>query len=355
MTFSQRVLTVTQDEIVPKVVDNILSDNFLTFRFISNGNRWNGETMKFPVKVSKNTNGGSFSGMDTLANATVDTRVMLSYDPRGFYMNATVSGMERAVNATDAQVLNLVTTTLNEAALDAFDLIGTMVYADGTGNTSKDFYGLDYLADDTTTSSTVGTISKTTYPSLAGTRTASGGTITAAKISTLLTNTGAGNAARQQVSMLLSNETVWDFGEAVIATLLRGNYDATGYPITSRRSKAPIKGGQLAGVMGYTTLIYRGTPWIKDEKSTSQTLWAINENYTRWYGLKSPSLKSVDMGSSNVEGPYSEAPTENTGFQWSDFMNPINQFSEVAYFFLLGNMVTDQPRRNGRLTGITGT
>ena len=84
MTFSDRLTTVTQDEILPQVVDAILGGNFITFRFLSNAKRWNGEKLKKPVKIAKNELGGSFSGLDTHSTATVDTRRMLEYDVRGY-------------------------------------------------------------------------------------------------------------------------------------------------------------------------------------------------------------------------------------------------------------------------------
>ena len=98
---------------------------------------------------------------------------------------------------------------------------------------------------------------------------------------------------------------------------------------------------------------FRGIPHIADEKSTSQTLWAVNENYLEWYGLKDRDLKSISLGKT-IEGVYSEVPSEDTGFQWSGWLTPTNQYSQIAHIYLLGNLVTFQPRRHGRLTGITG-
>jgi len=79
MNFTPRVLTTTQDKIVPKVFDNFLSDNFVTFRFVGNGKKWVGESLKFPVKIAKNTQGGSFSGLDTHGTDAVETRQNLSF------------------------------------------------------------------------------------------------------------------------------------------------------------------------------------------------------------------------------------------------------------------------------------
>ena len=51
MTFGQRLTTVTQDEILPQVVDTILGGNFITFRVLSNGKKWTGEHTEALVKM----------------------------------------------------------------------------------------------------------------------------------------------------------------------------------------------------------------------------------------------------------------------------------------------------------------
>ena len=55
-----------------------------------------------------------------------------------------------------------------------------------------------------------------------------------------------------------------------------------------------------------------------------------------------------------IEGVYNDAPSKNVGFQWTDFMVPINQYGIVAHIYLLGNQVNWNPKRSGKLEGITG-
>lgn len=354
MTFGNRVTTITQNTILPKVFDTILGDNWITFRVVSNGLKWSGHTLDRPLKVTKSTLGGSFSGLDTHSTSTVDTRVLMSYDPRGYEMPIAIPGMEKAVNRTEAEVINLVRVETESAQEDALDDIGTMLYADGTGNSSKDFLGWDALIDDSTSVVTLGGLSRTTYATLKGTRTASGGTMDLDKIATLVSAVSAGSAARQRPTVFVSNETVWDFYESLLTPTQRANYESAGLPMMTRQSKAPVRGAELKGAAGYVALTFRGIPWLADEKSTAQTLWAVNENYLDWYGLRDPDLQEISLGTADIEGVYSEVPSKNTGFQWTGFMRPINQYGEVAHVYLLGNQVTFNPKRHGRLTGITG-
>lgn len=54
MQFTERVQSITQDYHVPKVFDNFLSDNLLTYRILGNGRKWKGESYKVPIKIAKN-------------------------------------------------------------------------------------------------------------------------------------------------------------------------------------------------------------------------------------------------------------------------------------------------------------
>ena len=353
-SFGTRVTTVTQDHILPKVVDTILGGNFITFRVLSQGKKWNGETLKKPIKYVKSTLGGSFSGLDTHSTSTVDTRVLMEYDVRGYEMPVAIPGMEKAVNRTPAQVLNLVRVEVESAQEDACDDLGTMFYADGTGNSSKDFLGFDAIIDDGTSVDSIGGLSRTTYTTLAGTRTASGGTLTLAKMATLVSAVSVGSGMRNRPTIFISDETTWDLYESLLTPTIRANYQSFGLPMVTRTSKAPMRGAELKGAQGYVALTYRGIPWVADEKSTAQTLWAVNENYLEWRGLSDSSLKQINLGSGDIDGVYSEAPSKNVGFQWTGFMRPLNQYGEVAHLYLLGNLVTWNPNRHGRLTGLTG-
>lgn len=354
MTFSQRVVSITQDDILPKVFDNFLSDNFATFRFISNGSKWGGETLKRPVKLAKNTQGGSFSALDEHSVDSVETRQTMGYDVRAYEIPVAIPGLDLLINrSTDAQVINLLQTELDSTGADALDDIGDLFYGDGTGNGSKDFLGLDALVDDGTSVITLGGLSRTTYPTLNGTRTASGGTMTLTKLASLYSGVSGGSASRQKPTIIISDETVWNLQESLLAPTVQANYQANGFPVVTRTSRGAVSAAELKGAQGFTSILYRGVPWVADEKSTSQTVWFINENYIDWYGVTDPDMQSFSPGDTH-EGTYSEAPTSNTGLQFSGMLKPINQYGQVGHIYLFGNLVTFQPRRQGRLTGVTG-
>lgn len=351
MAFSERVQSITNQKILPNIVDAVLNSNVLFVRTMQNPLRWSGVTLQKPIKVSKSGTGGSFAGTDVFNTAAVDDRIRLSFDPKGFYQNVTVIGLEKAVNETDTQILSLVKASMEDARDDAMDSLGTIMYGTGTGN---DFLGLDAIVDDGSSAGTYGTQSRTTFTQLKGTRTASGGTLTLTLMATLMTATSAASSARQHPTLGITPFAAWNLYESLLTPTVRANYDASGYPMVSAftRAGATAREGQLSGGQGFTAITYRGMPIVADEKATSQTLFFLNENYLDFYSLRDADLQDIPSVGTLIDGVYTDAPVPSV-FQWTGFKPPVNQYAEAGQLIAMGNLISWQPRRQGRLTGIT--
>ena len=357
MTFSERVLSLTQDYLLPKVVDNVLGSNVLLFRLLGNAKEGKGESIKKAIKYQSSGTGSSFSGLDTFSAALLDTKVRMSFDMRGYRIPVAISGMETVANAvSETQVTGLVKESLEESEQEMADGLGTIIYGDGTGNSNKDPLGLQAVVDDGTTVDTFGGLSRTTYTAIKATRTASDGTLTLAKLATLFSAISSGSALSSP-TLIVSNETVWDLYEQLLTPMVRENYSMTGYYEVGKSGGATKKEG-LKGMQGFVALTYKGIPWVRDEKATAQTIYMLNENWLDWYGWdasKGTDYKKISLGSQTVEGLYAESPMSNfTGFGWSGFRTSTNQFGSIADVIILGNLLSFQPRRHGRLTGVTG-
>jgi hypothetical protein len=355
MQFTTRVTSITQDVILPSIVDTILGDSFIPYRIMGNAKKWSGEKLTRPIKIAKSSLGGSFSGLDTHSTATTEDRALMTYYLKGYEMPISIAGMDKAVNKTEAQVINLVRAEMESRQQDAMDDLGTMFYGDGTGNGSKDFNGFENLIDDGTVASTIGGLTRSSYTThLDSTVTASGGTMDLDKIAALVSAVSAGASAKNAPSFMLTTETVRDLYESLLTPTVKANYEAFGLPVVTRTSKGALRGSELKGTQGFTSMTFRGLPIISDEKCTSGHLWAVNENFIEWYGLKDSDLKDISLSSETIEGMYNDAPSANVGFQWTDFMEPINQYGIVAHMYLLGELVQWNPKRHGVLTAITG-
>lgn len=358
MLFTNRVNTITLETIVPKVYDQILNDNFITYRFIGNGKKgnWSGRVLQIPVKLSTNPQVKSFQGMDTFGTNQVETRQLLTYDPRGVQASVAISGMEQSTNAVaESQVIDLLRVEMESTAQDMMDGIGGMFYAAGTGNNNKDYLGLDVLNDDGTSSDLVGQLSRATNPALKGYRVAATSSLlTLNLLGTSYDNVAGGNAIMQQPTLFQSSETEWTLFEQLLSPTVRENYNAQGGMVVTRNSRGPVPRNQLNGGMGYTCLSWRGVPWIKDEKAPTGTVWINNENYLEWRSLRGVGLQQISLAANLVDGVYNDAPSGNTGLQWTGLRESYNQYGSAGYFILMGNMIVTQPRRMGRITSVTG-
>jgi len=358
MTFSERVLALTQDYLLPKVVDNVLGSNVLAFRLLGNAKEGKGESIKKAIKYQSSGSATSFAGLDTFTASPLSTKVRISYDMRGLRIPVAVSGMEAVANAvTETQVTDLVKESLEESQQELMDKVGDVLYGDGTGNGSKDPLGLGAIVDDATSVGTIGGLARATYPVLNATRTASGGTLTLAKLATLFSNISSGSGLSSP-TLIVSNETVWDLYEQLLTPSVRENYTMFGYYEVGRNGGAKRPQQGLQGTQGYVAVTYKGIPWVRDEKSTASTAWMLNENWLDWYGWDARGMfgyNKIGLGSQTVEGLYAETPmSEFNGFNWSGFKAPTNQFGGIADIIILGNLLSFQPRRHGRLTGVTG-
>ena len=325
-----------QTKYLPFVVDTVLNSNVLFQRIVRGAKKWSGRTLRVPVKVSKNTTGTSFRGFDTFSTSATDNRQFLEFTPSFYQITCALPGDELSVADTEDKVLDLMKLTIQSDTEDMADDLGTIFYADGTGNSSKDPLGLAALVDDGNAVSTIGGLSRSTYTTLQSTVTASSGVLTLAKIDTLF---AAVTSGAQKPTAVFTTEAVFNFYGQLLRPQERINKEAS-----------KMKGG-LFGTTGFTALDYAGRPVIMDEKCTSQAFIAVNENFVDWYALPAQGAKSIAY-KSQVEGNDYDAPI-GLGFSWSDWITPANAFGVVGHIYFGGQFITTNPKRHGKLTGIT--
>ena len=335
-SFGNRILTTTQDKLLPKVVDTILNSNVFATRMLKAAKSWSGEQMKRAIKVSKNTTGTSFSAFDTFSTSATDNRVKLVFDPKFYQITVALPLTELSVNnVAETKVIDLMTAEMEGAAQDMADDVGTILYADGTGNGSKDPQGLGAIVDDGTNVGTYGELSRTTYTTIKATSTASGGTLSLAKMNTLYNAIRSGS---QKPTIGVCDETVWGLYEQLLQPQERINKSAS----TSK--------GLRAGT-GYTGLDYKGFAILADEKATAQTLFFLNEDMMNWYALPMAMTTPVKFKTVTEGNDYGQPM--GLGFSWSGWIKPSDSATVVGHIYLGGNLIDWNPKRSGKLTGVT--
>jgi hypothetical protein len=260
----------------------------------------------------------------------------MEFFPKFYQITCALPGDELSVADTEDKVLDLMKLTIQSDTEDAADDLGTMFYADGTGNSSKDLLGLAALVDDGNAVSTIGGLSRSTYTTLASTVTASSGTLSLAKMDTLWSAVSSGN---QKPTLIPTTETVFN----LYGQLLR--------PQERIMKDVGLMKGMKSGT-GFTGLAFNGVPVLADEKCTSGSLIFLNEDFVDFYALPYYGAKSVKY-SGQIEGNDYQAPV-GLGFSWSDWIVPANSASVVGHIYFGGQFITRNPKRHGKLTGITG-
>lgn len=347
MVFDANMKAMTESHLLPKVIDTVNGANVVTLRFLSKMQSWRGETLDKTIKISSAGNGGSFSGMDKFNTNATDTHVRAYFDPRGYEQPVVIPGIEADVNAVSNRSVDLVANAIEEAANEAADSIGTMLYGLGTGNDSKDFLGFAAGIDDGGEVATYGGLSRSTYSTWAANETDVGGALTLDAMGTMYDSCKAGS---DKPTLILTTEAIWSDYESLAQPYIGINQD--GY---RQVTKDGMNRNALAGELGFDALTFRGTPVVADEKATSGCMWFINEKYYAFYGLPTSraGYSQIKMPGNTVEGVYSNESARSLGFAWSGFLTPVDQYAEIGHIILLGNFVTFFPKRHGVLNTIS--
>lgn len=334
--YGQRIQTTVNTKYLPFVVDTILNSNVFFQRVVRAAKQWSGRTLRVPVKVSKNTTGTSFRGFDTLSTSATDNRQFMEFTPSFYQITCALPGDELSVADTEDKVLDLMKLTIQSDTEDMADDLGTMFYSDGTGNGSKDFLGLGALVDDGNSVSTIGGLSRSTYNTLASTVTASSGTLTLAKVDTLW---NAVTSGAQKPTVAMTTETVFSLYGQLLRPQERINKDVSF-----------MKG--LKSGTGFVGLSYNGIGIVADEKCTSGAFIFLNEDFIDFYALPAHGAKPIAY-KNQIEGNDYNSPM-GLGFSWSDWIVGQNAFAYVGHIYLGGQLMTSNPKRHGKLTGVTG-
>jgi len=345
-TFGDIVDTVTRDGLIPKVTDNVLLGNVLAMRMLTNRKdaaAWGevtGKFVQFPIKYQASTQGGWYSGFDTLATNQMNTRVNALLYPRQLYWSVGASGIQIAINKGPEGILNFLATELRSVADDMLDIFGTGLYSDGTGTSSKQLTGLDAAVDDGNGTATYAALARATYTTWVSNIDSSSNAITRAE---LAASYDAAQIGSDQPTLGVTTPAIWTTIEGLAMGTVSFNNPIMGMSKEyGTMTRAGVQKGQT-GELGFTSLFFRGRPIVSDEKCTSGRFYWLNENHI---GLAMwPYPTEIFPG-------YVTKPEYN-GFCWTGLKVPTNQDAAVGQLLLYTQLVTDACRTHSYMTNKT--
>lgn len=357
-----RVDNLGNRDLYNKVVDQILNFPALYSRLVSQGTPFEGKTMDVTYDITADTQGQFFTSLETLNSSAVSTNVTGSYAHTAYTQPIVSIMLESFANVGSLGIINLDTYKFEKAGAQAMNTLGSAIYGLGTANQPL---GFTAIIDDGTNASTIGGLSRSTYPALDSTITAySGGKLTLATLATQYDSAFAPGAEGESPNVGWMNATIFSLYEQLLTPFVRQSYRDVGYDKMRVRDKyASRNTGELRSASGFNALSYRDTYFIRDYFSTSQVLWMVNETYVTWAGRNEipeeykDVLEKVDFGSMTAyEGTGAialEAPSEWNGWFYQKPLTIPDQAGRIARFYCIGQMIPKSFRRHSKGTGIT--
>ena len=292
----------------------------------------------------------NFVGLEKFNTDVTTNRTYMSFNPVGKEQPVVVPGLEQDINASKP-VINLLKSKAEEASIDAADDIADQFY---TLQASNNFLSLLDIADDGTNASTYGGLARATYTGIQGNYTASVGTLTRATMGTMYNSCEHG---KESPDLMTVPKAVWNYVESLLTPSIRTSITKVGlegYAQWTRTGIVPSRAG-LVGETGFNAIFFRGTPVVADEKAPSGTILYLNTKHIAFYGLPTTveGYKPFSWTSETIDGVYSQVP-KTFGWSFSGFKVPFDQYGMAGHILLNGNLICDNPRLTGQLTGITG-
>ena len=159
------VLASTHARIEKKFQDNLIAKTAMFLKFTEKDGKAlidGGKELTFPV-ILGNGNAGSYYGDDVLNVSRPAGLQPLTYNWKQFYSTIVIDGLEEVMNSGPEAAADLIEGRMTQGETTTANAFETMLCGDGTGNSSKDFNGLQNIVADDPTTGTIGGLSRVTY------------------------------------------------------------------------------------------------------------------------------------------------------------------------------------------------
>ena len=289
------------------LTDNVFTARPLTYQLMEKGRirMLNGGTkIVEPLIYGLNDTVGSYSGFDTIALTPQTGITAAEYDWKQYAASISISGIEEAKNNGEAEIINLLEAKIMQAEESLREGFNTMFFADGTGNSSKNWNGLSNLVDNT---GTVGNIDSATYTWWKSYKESTSTALTLAQMATAYNSVSVGN---DHPDVLLTTQTLFEKYEALLQPNLR-------YTDTKTADA------------GFQNLLFKAAPVMYDTGCTAGVFFFLNSKYLTLCGHSAK------------------------WFQQTEFIRPEDLDARYALIMCYGNLTVRNRAKQGKLTAKT--
>lgn len=283
-----------------------------------------GRTIVQELEVSLNTNGGWYSGYDTLTTTPFEPFSAAEYDWKQAYVPIVWSGLEKLKNMGEHEVIDLVASRIKNGEKSLNDLVAQASYSAGTGSGGKQMHGLGLMVVASPSTGTVGGIDRSANTFWRNQT----GTVAMATAANLSGSSGTNPTAMMNAMNALAIATSRGKEHADLWVT-----DAIGYQryLESLQPIQRITGTEMAGY-GFTSLKFFAAGGDADVVLDNgycgtKTMYALNTDYI--YLRPHPERNFVPFGGERI---------------------PVNQDATVKFLGFVGNMCASNLARQGILT-----
>jgi len=274
-----------------------------------------GESIIVQLMYGKNTTIKSYSGYEVLDTSPQEGLTAVKFPWKQVAGSVSISRLEERQNSGEGRIINLLASKVTQAEISMRDSLNEMFFGDGSGNDSKDIFGLQLLVEDGAAWGSLAGIDRNdalnawwrnqylTMTGEAWTSATVGGIV---HMRTLYNNCSRGN---EHPDIGITTQTAYEWYENGLVPLERFTDNAV-------------------GDAGFQNLKFKGMILGFDEQCVANTMYMMNSRYIEFV---------VDT----------ETDLVNT-----EFVRPENQDAKVSQILLMANMVTSNCARQGVLRGI---
>ena len=303
------LLSTTLANYRDQLTDNIFTARPLTY-FLQDKGRirmLNGGTkIVEPLIYGESGTVKSYSGYDSISLTAQTGITAAEYDWKQYAASIAISGIEEAKNNGEQEIINLLEAKIMQAEESMREGFNRMFYADGTGNSGKDWNGLGNLVE---ASGTVGGINRATTGNEYW-RSYEENTATALTLAQMSTGYNSVSVGNDHPDMVLTTQTLFEKYEALLQPQLR-------YTDTKTADA------------GFQNLLFKAAPVVYDEHCTAGIVYFLNSKYLTLVGHS---------------GKW---------FSQTEFVRPEDLDARYALIMCYGNLTCRNAAKQGKLTAKT--
>jgi hypothetical protein len=301
------LLTTTLANYRKTLTDNVFTARPLTYALMEKGRirMLNGGTkIVEPLIYGQNSTVGSYSGYDSIALTPQEGISAAEFEWKQYAASISISGIEEAKNNGEQEIINLLEAKIMQAEESMRESFNTMFFADGTGNSGKDWNGLGNLVE---SGNTVGGIDSNTYTWWKSYEDNDAVALSLADMATAYNSVSVGN---DHPDVLLTTQTLFEKYEALLQPQLR-------YTDTKTADA------------GFQNLLFKAAPVMYDVHCTAGTFYFLNSKYITLVGHS------------------------DKWFSQTAFISPEDTDARYALIMCYGNLTVRNRAKQGKLTAKT--